>query len=165
MNKAYQVLSQRIRQELIELEKVVNRTNRAIEAVYNNEENQDLFLDSVALSIHDFYTGLERIFSQIATTVDQTIPSGKNWHRELLKQMGKAIENLRPRILSAITIEQLDEYRRFRHVVRNVYGFEFEITRIEPLVNSLEQCFTNVKNELLDFVQILEAIAEDSKNI
>ncbi len=165
MNKAYQVLSQRIRQELIELEKVVNRTNRAIEAVYNNEENQDLFLDSVALSLHDFYTGLERIFSQIATTVDQTIPSGKNWHRELLKQMGKAIENLRPPILSAITIEQLDEYRRFRHVVRNVYGFEFEMTRIEPLVNSLEQCFTNVKNELLDFVQILEAIAEDSKNI
>lgn len=57
MNKAYQVLSQRIRQELIELEKVVNRTNRAIEAVYNNEENQDLFLDSVALSLHNFYTG------------------------------------------------------------------------------------------------------------
>lgn len=66
--------------------------------------------------------------------------------------MGKAIDNLRPPILSAITIEQLDEYRRFRQVVRNVYGFEFERTRIEPLVNSLEQCFTNVKNELLDFV-------------
>ncbi|EAZ91011.1 hypothetical protein CY0110_27405 [Crocosphaera chwakensis CCY0110] len=98
--------------------------------------------------------------TQIATTVDQTIPSGKNWHRELLNQMGDKIDNLRPQIFSKITIEQLDEYRRFRHVVRNIYGFEFEITRVEPLINSLDKCFTNVKNELLDFVQILKAITE-----
>ncbi len=161
MNHPYKVLATRIEQELIELEKVVNRVKRAINAINDNTENQDLFLDSVALSLHDFYTGLERVFSQIATTVDQTIPSGKNWHRELLNQMGKQVENLRPQILSKITIQELDEYRRFRHVVRNVYGFEFEITRIEPLVNSLLPCFTNVKNELLDFVQILEAIAEE----
>ncbi|MDJ0597536.1 MAG: hypothetical protein QNJ37_01635 [Crocosphaera sp.] len=161
MNHPYKILAKRIEQELIELEKVVNRVKRAINAINDNTENQDLFLDSVALSLHDFYTGLERVFSQIATTVDQTIPSGKNWHRELLNQMGKQVENLRPQILSKITIQELDEYRRFRHVVRNVYGFEFEITRIEPLVNSLLPCFTNVKNELLDFVQILEAIAEE----
>ncbi len=161
MNHPYKILAKRIEQELIELEKVVNRVKRGIDAININPENQDLFLDSIALNLHDFYTGLERVFSQIATTVDQTIPSGKNWHRELLNQMGKQVENLRPQILSKITIQELDEYRRFRHVVRNVYGFEFEITRIEPLVNSLLPCFTNVKNELLDFVQILEAIAEE----
>ncbi|MEA5534232.1 hypothetical protein [Crocosphaera sp. XPORK-15E] len=160
MNKRYQTLSARIKQELIELEKVVNRAKRAMNAVNNQLENQDLFLDSVALSIHDFYTGLERVFSQIATVVDNFLPSGQNWHRELLNQMGREIDNLRPQIFSAVSIEQLDEYRRFRHVVRNVYGFEFEISRIEPLVIKLEECFTIVKKELLNFAELLEVIAQ-----
>lgn len=131
MTKPYQVLTGRIRQELADLEIIVNRAERAMTAATRStSENQDLFIDSVALSLHDFYTGLERIFSQIATVVDESMPEGREWHQDLLNQMGIAWSDLRPQVLSTETISFLDEYRRFRHVVRNVYAFEFELQRI-----------------------------------
>ncbi len=129
MIERYQAVARRIRLELAELEKTVNRAERAMIAAQSDVENQDLFLDSAALNFHDFYTGLERIFSQIARVVDNNMPSGRDWHRDLLNQMGIAISQLRPRVLSAATIQALDEYRRFRHVVRNVYAFENEIAQ------------------------------------
>jgi len=69
MIERYLILSARIKQELISLEKVVERAKRAMEAIENNPNNEDLFLDSVALNLHDFYTGLERVLSQIATII------------------------------------------------------------------------------------------------
>ena len=49
---------------------------------------------------------------------------GKQWHRDLLIQMSLDISQTRPKIISQETVTNLDEYRRFRHVVRNVYGNE-----------------------------------------
>ena len=66
----------------------------------NTLENQDLFLDSIALSLHDFYTGLELIFSKIATVVDANMPAGREWHRDLLIQMGLELSATRPPVLS-----------------------------------------------------------------
>jgi hypothetical protein len=74
MMERYAVVAGRIRQELVELEQVVARTERAIAAAGQRPEDQDLYLDSAALNLHDFYAGLERIFRQIAATVDQSVP-------------------------------------------------------------------------------------------
>ena len=162
MIERYRAVARRIRLELAELEKTVNRAERAMIAAQSDVENQDLFLDSAALNLHDFYTGLERIFSQIAKVVDNSMPSGQNWHRDLLNQMGKNFSQLRPRVLSVVTIQALDEYRRFRHVVRNVYAFEFDAIRVEPLIESLRSSFTEVQSELLAFAELLEQLADES---
>jgi len=158
----YRVVARRIRLELTEFKKTVNRAERAMIAARSDVENQDLLLDSAALNLHDFYTGLERIFSQIARVVDNSMPSGRNWHRDLLNQMGSALSELRPRVLSAATIQALDEYRRFRHVVRSVYAFEFDATRVEPLINNLHSSFIEVQNELLAFAEFLEQLANEN---
>lgn len=42
---------------------------------------------SVALNLHDFYNGLERIFERIAENIDEIKPEGLNWHQEILKQI------------------------------------------------------------------------------
>ena len=162
MIERYQKVAKRIRLELAELEMTVNRVERGITAAQSDAENRDLFLDSAALNLHDFYTGLERIFSQIATVVDNSIASGRDWHRALLNQMGKALPQVRPRVLSAETIQTLDEYRRFRHVVRNVYAFEFDATRLEPLIEKLRSSFTEVQRELLTFADFLEQLADEN---
>jgi hypothetical protein len=51
--KNYRILAERIRFELNNLEKVILRGERAMSAYDNTLENQDLFLDSIALSLHD----------------------------------------------------------------------------------------------------------------
>lgn len=55
--------------------------------------------------------------------MDGNIPSGHNWHQELLQQMHMEISDLRPAVLSAEAMKMLDEFLRFRHVVRNIYAF------------------------------------------
>lgn len=69
-------VAKRIRRELDELERTVSRAEHAVIAVQQGMENQDLYLDAAALNLHDFYTGLERIFHAIASTVDRRVPEG-----------------------------------------------------------------------------------------
>ena len=82
----------------------------------------DFYLDRVALNLHSFYTAIEKIFEMIADTVDQSKPLGENWDQALLQQMASEIKLIRPPVISKITRDELDDYRGFRHVVRNVYG-------------------------------------------
>jgi hypothetical protein len=62
----YLVVAGRIRQEVANLERVVTRAERAVAAVRQRPEDQDLYLDAAALNLHDFYAGLERVFHHIA---------------------------------------------------------------------------------------------------
>ena len=91
----------------------------------------------------------------IATTVDETKPQGENWHYELLRQMGTEIKLTRPAVISRQTRNILDEYRGFRHVVRNVYSFDLSENKIAPLVEELPPLFDKVKTELNDFIDFL----------
>jgi hypothetical protein len=160
MMERYAVVAGRIRQELVELERVVTRAERAVAAARQSLENQDLYLDSAALNLHDFYGGLERIFRQIAAAVDQSVPSGHDWHRELLRQMTVSLPQVRPQALSAEAANAIDEFLRFRHIVRNIYTFEFDPDRIEHLVQHLRPSLEQVQIELLAFAEFLEQLAQ-----
>ena len=161
MIERYAVLAARVRQELASLERVVDRAERAIAAARERPEEQDLYLDSAALNLHDFYAGLERIFRQVAATIDQSVPTGPEWHRELLRQMNIALPQMRPQVISEETIKTVDEYLRVRHVVQNVYSFEFEPERIQHLVHRLRPFFEQLRVELLAFADFLDELAQE----
>ena len=156
----YLVVAGRIRQELATLERVVTRVEHAAHTLGQLTEYQDLLLDATALNLHDFYGGLERIWLYIASTIDGSVPSGPEWHRDLLRQMQMTLPQLRPPVVLPETVTMLDEYMRFRHVVRNVYAFDFVLERIAPLVQRLRPCFTRVQNELEGFAAWLEQLAQ-----
>ncbi|MEW6717608.1 MAG: hypothetical protein AB1345_08905 [Chloroflexota bacterium] len=162
MIEDYLSLASRIRRELDELWRVVNKAERAVEAVHRQPEERDLYVDSAVLSLHDFYSGLERIFQQIGTIIDGHIPSGAGWHRDLLEQMQADVENLRPPVLSKEAGQSLDEFLRFRHVVRNIYAFQFDPERVERLVTQMRSTMAKVQTELLTFALFLERVGGDS---
>ena len=64
MTERLRRLAERIRQELDAIDRVVGRGARAWAAARLHSVEQDLYFDSVALCLHDFYTGVERIFRQ-----------------------------------------------------------------------------------------------------
>ena len=159
MIESYIVLAERIRKELEDLERLVVRANRAILTAKTNPQDADLFLDSASLNMHDVYSGFERVFKQIAATVDGSVPTSAEWHRELLEQMGLDLPKVRPPVLSSESIQSLDEYLRFRHVVRNVYTFSFDPERIGRLVTELEAVFDQIRQELSVFAEFLETVS------
>lgn len=113
----------------------------------------------MAYDLHGFYTGLERIFKSIANTIDDRIPAGENWHKELLEQMTLEIEGARPALLSNESRDILDEFMRFRHRVRNIYSFNLIPERVKNLVEKLSAAHEKVKGELFAFVQFLEKMS------
>lgn len=160
MNGKYLTLAGRIRQELSELNRVVERTANIWQEA--TRRNDDYHLDATALNLHGYYAGIERLFEMIADAVDQSKPGSANWHQELLRQMATPIPDVRPAVLSQSSRNRLDEYRGFRHVVRNVYTYNLDPDRIELLVDDLEPLASAVETELLVFADFLQTLANGS---
>ncbi len=96
MNEGLVKIAERIRDELDALEYVVKRTCEAWQK--SQKSTDDLYLDSVALNLHSFYAGLERLFEIIGRSIDGSIPEGANWHRLLLEQMAVELPEVRPAV-------------------------------------------------------------------
>ena len=158
MIESYLVLGGRIRAELSDLERLVSRAEQAIQAAQKRRQDMEFYIDSAALNLHDVYAGLEHLFRQIASTVDGNVPSSSEWHRDLLDQMGLDLPSLRPPVLSVQVIHALEEYLRFRHVVRNVYTYLLDAERIGRLVRQLRPVFEQAKQELFIFAEFLERV-------
>lgn len=141
MIESYIILAGRIRKELDDLDRIIARANRAMDMARQHPKDLDLYIDSAALNLHDVYSGVERVLKQIAATIDGNLPSSPEWHRDLLEQMGLDFAQVRPPVLTTASIQNLDEYLRFRHVVRNVYTFSLNPERVEELVKGLDHIF------------------------
>jgi hypothetical protein len=147
-------VAHRIRNELDTLTWVLNRAEEGMRRAQLTSD--DFYWDSVALNLHGLYAGIERLFEIIAATIDGDVPQGANWHKILLEQMTKEVPHVRPVVIADETREALDEYRGFRHVVRNVYTFKFDPDRIQRLVRRAPRVFSQLKAELLAFAAFLE---------
>lgn len=87
--------------------------------------------------------------------IDGTVPVGENWHQLLLLQMAKEIAEVRPAVITSETQQELEEYRGFRHVVRNIYTYNFNSKKVEKLVDQLPVIFTQARTDLEGFCQFL----------
>lgn len=118
-----------------------------------------IFYESLALKLHNFYTGCERIFRLVASELNGDVPSSYDWYRRLLERMSVEREG-RPAVLTEETAYSLEEYLGFRHVVRNLYGFELDTQRVERLVVGYPPVWHRFDAEVRDFVKWLRALAE-----
>ncbi len=91
--------------------------------VVNHTVEADVYLDSIVHNMENFYMGIEEIFKSIAVFTDEGIPEGSRWHSVLLKGMARDIQEVRPAVIDDKTSIFLDEYRKFRHLARNIYTF------------------------------------------
>jgi hypothetical protein len=127
------------------------------------ETGDDAYLKATAYDLHGFYGGLERIFEAVATTIDGSVPGGESWHRDLLQQMGREIQGVRPALFSEETLSIMDEFRRFRHRIRNIYSFNLVPERIKALVEKLPRLSDEVNTSLQDFAQFLDRVSDQSQ--
>ncbi len=149
-------LAARIREQLGELTEKVERAQ--LLAKRARETGDDGYWDGVALNLHGFYTGIERIFEDIARHVDGSVPTGPDWHRDLLVQMAAEMPGIRPAVLSRASRSCLDEFRGFRHLVRSVYAFKLRPQRLQELVDALRDCSAGVTCDLTRFAEFLSAL-------
>jgi hypothetical protein len=78
-----------VRFEIEQVDQLLETYADLLERVQRN--TPDLIeVTAVASVLHSFYNGLESIFLAIAKGIDADVPSGAQWHRDLLTQMAKS---------------------------------------------------------------------------
>lgn len=157
MNGEYAALAARIRASLSDVKRVIDRAEALRDKAQHTGD--DGFWDGVALNLHGFYAGIEQIFEDIARTMEAGVPSGPNWHQALVLQMSQEVAGVRPRVVTDETRQCLEEYRSFRHVVRNVYTFNLRPARLQELVAELPRCHQAVVADLIAFAEFLDRLA------
>jgi hypothetical protein len=154
----YRPLIERLRGEVSDLDQVVERASQAWLLVQKSSEEQYVYVDSVALNLHGFYSGLERLFELIARHVDHDLPVSETWHRDLLQQMTQDRPDIRPGVISQESAVAIDEFRRFRHLIRNVYTINLAPEKMEGLMEALPELWSKLRAELLAFADYLDAL-------
>jgi hypothetical protein len=108
--------------------------------------------------LHDYYSCLEKIFIHVAVDIDNTLPKGEDWHKKLLQQMTWDITDARPSVLSKTTASKLNDLRGFRHVFRNIYGFNIHPEKIIKALNNLSEISLNVKSDINMFIDKMDCL-------
>ncbi|HBI24486.1 MAG TPA: hypothetical protein DDX84_09870 [Nitrospiraceae bacterium] len=114
-----------------------------------------IFRRSKGSILHDFYNCCERIFKKIAIDINGGHEDTEKWHKALLFKMTIHIKDLRPAVISEELAADLDEYLSFRHVFRNIYGFELKGDRIDYLAKRFDKVADKFIKEGKDFLVFL----------
>ncbi|WP_366932600.1 hypothetical protein [Thermotoga sp.] len=103
---------------------------------------------------------MEDIFELISSEMNGVRLDSYDRHKRLLNRMTLEIPGLRPAVISKELKEALDEYLRFRHVFRNVYGYLLEWKRMKPLLEKAGAVYKRFKEEIEGFKDLLRELAE-----
>ncbi len=120
--------------------------------------DDNFFLRSIGSVLHDFYVAVENTLKIICSEVDEKLPEGSNWHILLLKQASYEIPDIRPAVISKHTMDNLDKFRAFRHIFRNVYGFNLDSRRIKDLLLELPETVELFKEDVTTFMNLLDQV-------
>lgn len=132
---------------------------------YFGERHSYIELRAIGSILHDFYCGIENIFQTIAKALDGEVPTGHDWHDQLLNRMGIEIEDIRPAVISVKLQSELKDYLRFRHLFRNIYGFVLKWERMQPLVQGLPAALSQFRSEINSFFEFLDEISNNATQI
>ena len=154
-------LAAALRRQRLQIAQVVAEAQEAL-AGFAEREPPLLELRGIGAIIHDFYTGIEHLFETLAPELNGGVPAGAAWHREILSNMTLDLPGVRPPLLAVDTARALEEFLRFRHLFRNLYGFELKWPRLRTLLARLPTAWSAVDADLDRFLTFLDTAAGTS---
>ena len=144
----------------------VNKDQFDIESLINKEINNikklmneiKPYLDDPKMArlkgsiLHDFYNACERIFKWIAKDINGDFSPMEHWHKDLLYRMTIEIKDTRPAVISEKLAADLNDFLQFRHLFRNVYGFELKSDLLDRLINKFDLTASQFIEEINKFL-------------
>lgn len=97
---------------------------------------------ALAFQLERFYTAVESMTARVLRTLDGDVPSGPEWHRDLLRAASVGIDGLRPAVLPAEAIPLLRDLLGFRHFARHGYDVLPDPARVDALADTVAAAHT-----------------------
>ena len=160
MLKKILILRDEIEEELANIDNLKDN----LQEIQNKNLDKDIKTRLSASILDDFYLATEKIFKKIAQEIDEELPGGGDWHKKLLRLMTIKLPETRPKVINKKLFHQLEEYLRFRHLTRNIYGFQLDLERFEHLINNLDNISRVLNIQLTKFLDSMEEIAKEADN-
>ena len=163
-DKEFSLIQARVREEISNIDSLMAELEKRGLIKANRDSGKapftedSFFIRAIGSVLHDFYVMVENVLEIIGREIDESLPQGQDWHIKLLKQMALDVPGVRVAVLSKSTMQALDKYRAFRHVFRNVYGYNLESNRILELVQQLPETVANLKKDLQNFLKDMGTI-------
>lgn len=148
-----------ILEELENIARIVSIIEKRKREMKKHDVDTDVYLESLVHNIENFYMGIEEIFKRIAIFTGEGVPEGPRWHSILIKGMARDIPGVRPPVLEQETKNLLDEYRKFRHLVRNIYTFNVIPEKVMKLARGIAKVFGAFKKNTKEFLNFIEKIS------
>ena len=156
MLKNILILRDEIEEELANIDNL----NDNLQEIQNKDLDKKIKTRLSASILDDFYLATEKIFKKIAQEIDEELPSGGDWHKKLLRSMTIELPETRPPVINKDLFHKLEEYLRFRHLTRNIYGFQLNLERFEHLIDNLDKVSKKLNKQIIDFLDSMEEIAK-----
>ncbi len=155
--KEFKVIKARIHEELKNIDSLkAEIEKKQLYGELTGMNYDSFFIRSLGSILHDFYVAVENTLKIVCSELDEVMPEGAQWHVLLLKQACYELTGIRPAIISRTTMLKLDKYRAFRHVFRNVYGFNLDSERIKELLLDLPITIKMFKEDISNFMNLFE---------
>ncbi|MBD3347432.1 MAG: hypothetical protein GF401_20440 [Chitinivibrionales bacterium] len=149
-----------IENELDSINLLFDQLIKTAQSIPRSKVKRQIYEESIALKLHNFYTGCERIFRKIADSVNGGTPDSYDWHIRLLNIMSLELDKIRPPVISKKTASLLKDFLGFRHVIRNIYGFELDSERLTFLLNRLPAAVSGFQNDISKFITFLKKLEQ-----
>lgn len=129
--------------ERIEAEyEAIERSLNALPGASRVGDLSELELAGTAALLHNVYNGIENVVKQLFLAHNVELPSGPNWHRDLL------MKSVSAGLVTESTAETLKRYLAFRHFFSHAYALGLDPNRIEPLVADAHQVVDGLKSDV-----------------
>ncbi len=128
-----------LRDDLLREEQRLQKLVQGLEAMEPRLSDGSVVVEAAALRLHSFYTGVERSLLLVSRVVKSAS---------------------RPAVLRERTQQSLQEYLRFRHLVRNLYADELRPEPIALLIRDLPAVWEALAADLQGFRAWLSRVAQ-----
>jgi hypothetical protein len=145
-----------LQSEIISIEKLAANLMETWETLPAETREKKIHESAIALNLHNFYTGVEKVFERIADDLNGGVPGGRERHKRLLHSMTLELPDLRPPVISGATEIAMYEFLAFRHIVRNIYAFEIDSERLALLMKRFPNALMCFKRDVESFIDFLQ---------
>jgi hypothetical protein len=116
----------------------------------------------IAVTLSHWYNAFEDALARIARTIDGGIPSGSDWHVELIRRATLDLEELRPPVFDRAHLGDVREVLRFRHFLRHAYGVRLDASKLQIAVDAMLRVEAGLQAGLEQVLALVDALVRAS---